>query len=62
MVYVIFILLKPFSVFPCPVDGGNVILEELIPIRGEMFHHSIKVTNQKAFVLIYSDTSFSEHK
>jgi hypothetical protein len=52
MVYIIFMLIKPFSDDSCPVDGGNVILEETTPIRIETIHHRLKVTTLNGCVFI----------
>lgn len=46
MIYISFILIKPFNELLYPVNGGRVILGETTPIRREMIHHSTKVINQ----------------
>ena len=38
MIYIIFILIKPFSYRLCPKDGGILFLEETARHRTEMFH------------------------
>lgn len=50
MIYIIFILSKPFNAFRC----GQVILKESIPIRAETFNQRIKAIRPNNFVLIYS--------
>lgn len=44
MIYIISIVIKPFSEPLYPVDGG--IVEESARVRREMFHHRIKVSSQ----------------
>jgi hypothetical protein len=44
MVYIIFMLIKPFSDHSCPVEEG--ILDEPTPIRIEMIHHRLEVIPQ----------------
>lgn len=46
MIYIIFIILKPFSE-PLDAEGG------VIRIQWELFHYSINGICQKDFVLIY---------
>ena len=52
MVYIVFMLIKPFSDHSCPVDGDIVFLEETTPIRIEMLHLRLKVINQNGCVFI----------
>ncbi|KAK3528860.1 hypothetical protein QTP70_011740 [Hemibagrus guttatus] len=40
------------SEVPCPVDGGIIIEEEIIPIRIEMFQHRLKRISQNNSALI----------
>lgn len=44
MIYIISILIKPFSKPLCPVDGGRVILEDINWIL--ICHHRTKVISQ----------------
>jgi hypothetical protein len=46
MVYIVFMLIKPFSDLSYPVDGGIIILEETTPIRIDIIHHRLKVITQ----------------
>lgn len=49
MIYIIFLLIKPFSESSFPVDGGGVILEETMSIRIETFAHGVKVISQNFY-------------
>uniref|UniRef100_A0A0E9PRG6 Uncharacterized protein n=1 Tax=Anguilla anguilla TaxID=7936 RepID=A0A0E9PRG6_ANGAN len=55
MIKFIFILIILFSDPSCPVDEGIFIMEEITPIRIEIFHHRIKLITQNNFVLICSE-------
>lgn len=54
MLHIIVTLVKLSGGPSCPMDGVVVIVEEITPIRTEMFHHRTKVITQNYFVLICS--------
>lgn len=54
--HIIFVLTKPFSKPSCPVDRGEVILEETIHTRIEMFQYKTNVIGQKKVLILRSVT------